>query len=166
MTANIEPLIIHETPNAPIACDLTDAPDSPEERLAEYGRLFAHALAGRERTTDALEFRFVAKPGLGEWVADLARREAACCPFLTHRVSSDGAHVTWRMSTQAGPAAHALLDELHALPERFGEGFEALLERFEARGLTVVSPAPRRFAVDDGQRKPGILDRVKAACGC
>jgi hypothetical protein len=166
MTTNIEPLVIAEKPNAPIACDLTDAPDTPAERLAEYGRLFAHALAGRQRTADAVEFRFAAKPGVAEWVSDLARREAACCPFLTHRVSVDGVHVIWRMSTQAGPAAQALLDEVHILPERFGEGFKGLLERLDVRGVTVVAPTPRRFVVDDGQRKPGILDKVKAACGC
>jgi hypothetical protein len=165
MATNIEPLIIQEKPDAPIACDLTDAPDTPEERLAEYGRLFAHALVGRQRTADAVEFRFAARPGVAEWVVDLARREAACCPFLTHRVSPDGTQISWRMSTQAGPAAQALLDEVHALPERFGDGCKGLLERLDARGVTVVSPAPRRFQVDD-QPKPGLLDRVKAACGC
>jgi hypothetical protein len=163
---NIEPVIIPETPNAPIACDLTDAPDTPEERLAEYGRLFAHALAGRERTAEAVELRFAAKPGVAQWVADLARREAACCPFLTHQVSADGTHVIWRISTQAGPAAQAILDEVQVLPERFGDGFKGLVERLDARGFKVVSPDPRHFVVDDGQRKPGILDRVKAACGC
>lgn len=166
MTTNIEPLIIKETPDAPIACDLTDAPDTPEERLAEYGRLFAHALVGRERTADAVDLRFAAKPGVAEWVADLARREAACCPFLTHQVSPDGAHILWRISTEAGPTAQAILDECHALPERVGDGFKGLLERLDARGITVVSPAPRRFVVGDGQSKPGLLDKIKAACGC
>lgn len=166
MTTSIEPLIIQEKPDAPIACDLTDAPDTPEERLAEYGRLFAHALAGRQRTADAVELRFAAKPGVSEWVADLARREAACCPFLTHQVRVEGTHVTWGMSTQAGPAAQALLDEIHLLPERFGEGFKGLLERLAARGVPVVSPDPRRFVINEGERKPGLLDRVKRACGC
>jgi hypothetical protein len=36
-----------ETPT-PITCDLTDAPDTAEERTAEYGRLFAQALIGRD----------------------------------------------------------------------------------------------------------------------
>jgi hypothetical protein len=166
MTTNIKPLIIPETPNAPIACDLTDAPDTPEERLAEYGRLFAQALAGRQRTADAVELRFAAKPGVTEWVTDLARREAACCPFLTHRVSADSTQVIWRMSTQAGPAAQALLDEVHALPERFDDGFKGLLNRLDARGVKVVQPDPRRFEVDDGRRKLGILDKLQAACGC
>jgi hypothetical protein len=52
------------------------------------------------------------------------------------------------------------------LPERFAEGFEGLVERFAARGFTITAPGPRRFEVEEGQRKPGILDKVKAACGC
>ena len=166
MSTSTELLNTQEKPNAEIACDLTDAPDTPEERLAEYGRVFQHALAARERTADAVEFKLTAKPGVAEWVADLARREAACCPFLAHHVSSDGKHVTWRVSSQAGPAAQATLDEFHDLPERVGDGFKGLLERFAARGFTVTAPTPRRLEVDDGKRKPGILDKVKAACGC
>ena len=166
MTTNIEPLIIPEKPDAPIACDLTGASDTPDERIAEYGQLFARALVDRERTADAVELKFAAKPGVAEWVTDLARREGACCPFLTYEVRVDGPRVVWRISTQAGPAAQAILDEFHVLPERFGDGFKGLLERLDARGVTVVSPAPARFVLDDGERKPGILDRVKAACGC
>jgi len=37
-----------------IACDMTGAPDTPEERMAEYGRLLAAAYAGRERTGDGI----------------------------------------------------------------------------------------------------------------
>lgn len=166
MTTNTELLNAPEKPNAQIACDLTDASDTPDERIAEYGRLFQHALAGRQRTADAVEFRFAAKPGVAEWVTDLAKREAACCPFMSHHVSADGTHVIWRASSQAGPAAQATLDEFHDLPERFGDGFKGLLERVAARGFTVRSPAPRHFDVDDGQHKPGVLDKLKAACGC
>ncbi len=166
MTTHSEPLILPEKPNAPIACDLTDASDTPDQRIAEYGQLFARALVDRERTTDAVELRFAAKPGVAEWVTDLARREGACCPFLTYEVRVDGARVVWRISTQAGPAAQAILDEFHALPERVGDGFKGLLERLDARGFSVVSPALGRFALDDGERKPGVLDRIKAACGC
>jgi hypothetical protein len=166
MTTTSDLLSTQEKPNAPIACDLTGAPDTPEERLAEYERLFSHALAGRQRTADAVDLKFAAKPGVAEWVTDLARREAACCPFLTHHVSTDGAYVTWRASSQAGLAAQAILNELHDLLESFGDGFNGLLERLAARGLAVTTPSVRRFEVQDGQRKPGILDRVKTACGC
>ena len=67
-------LTIVERPGVPIACDMISAPDTPEERLAEYGRLFAHALVARERTADGVVFTFAAKPGVGAWAADLARR--------------------------------------------------------------------------------------------
>ena len=90
MNASTALLNTPEKPNAEIACNFIGAPDTPDERLAEYGRLFQHALAGRQRTADAVEFTFAAKAGVAEWVADLARREAACCPFMAHHVSSDG----------------------------------------------------------------------------
>jgi hypothetical protein len=166
MTTNTELLNAPENPSAQIACDLTDASDTADERIAEYGRLFQHALAGSERTPDAVELRFAAKPGVAEWVADLALREAACCPFMSHHVSADGTHVIWRASSQAGPAAQAALDDLHGLPERFGDGFKEFLERFAARGFTVSSPDSRHLDLDEGQRKPGVLDKLKAACGC
>jgi hypothetical protein len=166
MTTTVELLNADEKPDAQIACDLTDAPDTPDERIAEYGRLFAHALADRHRTADAVELRFAVKAGVAEWVADLARREAACCPFLSHHVGADGTHIIWRASSQAGPAAQAILDELYALPERFGDGCNGLVERFAARGFTVTAPRPQRFEVEDRPRKPGIIDKVKSACGC
>jgi hypothetical protein len=142
MTTNTEILNAPENPNAQIACDLTGAPDTVDERFAEYGRLFQNALAGRERTADAVEFRFAAKPGVAEWVTNLAKREAACCPFMSHHVTADGTHVTWRASSHAGLAAQATLDEFHGLPERLGDGFKGLLERFAARGFTVTAPTP------------------------
>lgn len=167
MTTDTEVLLnALEKPSAQIACDLTDAPDTADQRIAEYGRLFRRALAGRERTADAVEFRFAARPGVAEWVTDLAKREAACCPFMSHHVTADGSHVIWRASSQAGPAAQAALDEFHGLPERFGDGFKGFLERLAVRGFTVTSPDPRQVEVNEGQRKPGVFDKLKGACGC
>jgi len=60
--------LCEEEPGAPIACDMTGAGDTAEERFAEYGRLFAHALIDRARTSDAVVFTFAAKPGVAEWV--------------------------------------------------------------------------------------------------
>ena len=34
---------------APIACDMSTAPDTPDQRLAEYRELFVRALVRRER---------------------------------------------------------------------------------------------------------------------
>jgi len=138
-------LFIPATPGAPIACDMTGAPDTPEEWFAEYGRLFAHALVDRQRAGDAVVFTFAAKPGVVEWAADLARREAACCPFSTYEVTSDGQRVVWRTSSQAGPVAQTILDELHGLPERMADGFGGMLARLGERGVPIVSPAPGRF---------------------
>ena len=162
MTTDV--LTIDETPGAAIACDLTGASDTAEERIAEYGRLFAHALIARDRSADAVEFAFAAKAGVAEWVTELARKESACCPFFSYRVSVHDDRVVWRISSQAGPAAQATLDEFYAGPERFGDGMAGLLDRLAGRGFVVTAPGPGRLALDD--RPPAILDRIKAACGC
>jgi hypothetical protein len=117
---NTQPLLIHETPAAPVACDMTTATDTPEERLAEYGRLFAEALIDRKRTDDAVVFVFAAKPGIADRAAELARREALCCPFASYQVTVEGERVVWRTSSQAGPVAQAIVDELYGLPEQMG----------------------------------------------
>jgi hypothetical protein len=81
--------------DAPIACDMTTAVDTPEERLAAYRELFARSLVRRQR---AVVFTFDA--GALEVVEELARREAACCPFADYRVEATDEEVTW---TIAGP---------------------------------------------------------------
>ena len=63
------------TPDAPIACDMSTARDTPDERLAEYGALFERALLRRERRADAVVFWFRGDAGTREHVDDLARRE-------------------------------------------------------------------------------------------
>jgi hypothetical protein len=162
---NTQLMLFEERPGAPIACDMTGAGDTAEERFAEYGRLFGHALLDRARTADAVVFTFAAKPGVGAWVADLARREAACCPFSTYDVKLIGDRVVWRTSSGGGPIVQAFLDELHGLPDRIGDGLEGMLARLDARGLEIKSPAPGRFAVEE-RKGAGVLARVKAACGC
>jgi hypothetical protein len=159
-------LLIEAKPSVPIACDMTAAGDTAEARFAEYGRLFAHALIDRQRSGDAVVFTFAAKPGVTEWVADLARREAACCPFSTYDVTSDGARVVWKTSSQAAPMVQAFLDEFYGLPERIGDGLQGMFARLADRGLTITSPAPGHFAVEERAGAAGLLDRVKAACGC
>ena len=150
----MDSIIIHATPDAPIACDMTAAPDTLEERLAEYGRLFAHALVARDRTDDALEFTFAAKPGVWEWIADLVAREAACCPFLSFEVERRDDRIVWRTHTDASPATldavQAMLDELDELyagPDRF-DGFDGLRTRLADRGVDIVSPGPGRVTFE------------------
>jgi hypothetical protein len=159
-------LIISETKDTPIACNMTSAPDTPEQRLAEYGRLFAHALIGRERTADGVVFTFAAKPGVAEWVADLAKREAACCPFFSYEVTFAPKEVVWRTSSQAGPTVQAFLDEFHALPERFADGLDGLFQRLDSRGVRVVTRNPGRFEVEKAEGSTGLLGRIKSGCGC
>jgi hypothetical protein len=153
-------------PDAPIACDMTGGGDTAEERFAEYGRLFAHALVDRKLSGDGVVFTFAAKPGVAEWVGDLARREAACCPFSTYDVTLQGPHVVWRTSSDAGAIAQAFLEELYGLPERIGDGLQGMFARLADRGLSITSPAPGRFAVEERKGAAGLLDRVKSACGC
>ena len=88
-------LSITAPPDAPVACDMTAAEDTLADRLAEYRRLFDHALLGRESTATSTTFRFAARPGVREWVLDLVRREAACCPFLSYEVDLAGDEVVW-----------------------------------------------------------------------
>ncbi len=159
----LEPLIIPARPGAPIACDMTGAPDSPDGRVAEYGRLFVHALVDRQRSGDGLELTFAAKAGVAAWVADLVRREAACCPFFSYQVTFTADHVRWRTSSQAGPAAQAMLDELFALPDRFADGMNGLLDRLRTRGFPVASPSPGHFTLEGAT---GTASTPKGGCGC
>jgi hypothetical protein len=75
---------------APIACDMSTATDTHAERLAEYYELFQRALRG------SVELRFDADAR--EQVESLARREAACCPFLDYRVETTGDEVLFTIS--------------------------------------------------------------------
>jgi hypothetical protein len=105
-------------PDVPIACDMSTAVDTPDERLAEYGRLFATALVRRERRDHAVAFVFRARPGTREHVEDLARREAACCPFMGYRVETVDDEVSFTFTNPAGRAEiDAMLDAVYALPD-------------------------------------------------
>jgi len=114
---------------AALGCDMTTAPDTPHDRMAEYARLFEHALAGRQRTVDAVIWRFTARAGVEAWVRDLSAREAACCPFLTYTVTAHDSEVTWQMAGDQDPMVQAILDQFHQLPENVGDGLAGLLQR-------------------------------------
>ena len=89
--------------DAAIACDMSTARDTPDERLAEYRRLFERSLTGRERHGDSFVLRFGGDAR--DAVEDLARREAACCPFLGYRVDVSGDDVVWTITNQRGADA-------------------------------------------------------------
>ncbi len=103
-------LSITPTPDAPVACDMTAAEDTLADRIAEYRRLFEHALLGRDSTETATTFRFAARPGVREWVLDLVRREAACCPFLSYEVDAEGTQIVWAVGGNLGASDLAVLD--------------------------------------------------------
>lgn len=160
------PLVIPANPGAPIACDMTTASDTASERFAEYRRLFEHALVGRARTAGEVSFEFAARPGVAEWVADLAQREAACCPFFGYHVAFGTRTIIWRTSGAATPAVQSFLDEFYGLPERFGEGLEGLLERLAGRGVIIHTSAPGRYSLDERPSTHGVLAKLRAVCGC
>lgn len=137
-------IVLEANPDAHVACDMTGAPDTPAERFAEYARLFAHALTERTRTAEGVTFTFDAKAGVAEWITDLARREAACCPFFTFHIEVAPDRVVWRWSSPAGPQVQTFFDELYRLPERSGEGLDELLARLKSRGaeMEISLPAP------------------------
>jgi hypothetical protein len=103
-------------PDAPIACDMSTARDTPDERLAEYGALFERALLSRERRSESVVLTF--RGDAREQVEDLARREHACCPFLGYRVETAGEQVVWTISGDERDGAQATLDAFHAVAER------------------------------------------------
>ena len=75
------------------------------------------ALLRRERRPARVSFWFRADPGTRE---ELARRKAACCPFLDYRVEPAGDELLWTTASvgeQRG-AIHVFLDALHDLPGR------------------------------------------------
>ena len=143
------PLHLQARLDAPIACDMSAAPDTPDERLAEYGELFERALVRRDRLPDGVVFGLRADPGTREQVDDLARREHACCPFLDYRIETVGDEIiwttTWSGSDVERAGVDAILDAMHALPDHAGEGMSGLLDRLADRGVTVVEAESERF---------------------
>ena len=115
----------------PIVCDMTDAPDSGEQRLQEYAHLFAAAFVGRERTEGGgMHWRLRAYPGIDVWARDLAAREMACCAFLTITVTVTDGQVLWESTTIDDPAARAVLDLMYDLPDAELTDVDEVHDRF------------------------------------
>ena len=88
---------------------MSGADDTPAERRAAYRALFERALLGRARTADSVTLRF---RGERPAVEELARREAACCPFLDYRVEAVGDEVVWTISTTATGERRASIEPI------------------------------------------------------
>jgi hypothetical protein len=127
---------------------MTRAEDTLADRIAEYRRLFEHALLGRESTDTATTFRFRDQPGVREWVLDLVRREAACCPFLSYEVDLEGfadrQEIIWTTSGGVGASEMAALDEFLAGPAQpVGDSASIARRLEEGGGVPVIMPADR-----------------------
>lgn len=140
-------LLLHIPPrdDAPIACDMSTATDTPDTRLREYAALFADALVRRERTADAVVLAF--RPDARARVIDLAQREAACCPFVDYRVELIGAEVIW---TTSNPRAEhteidAMLDAFHALADHADRDASGFFDRLAEQGVEVLEHQPAQF---------------------
>jgi hypothetical protein len=118
-------LHIPAQPDAPVACDMSTAPDTPDERLASYATLFESALVRRDRGDGSVVFRFRRASETWDAVESLARREAACCPFLEYRVETAGDEIVWTVTGSHDEAVEAALDAFYALPD--GSDFAGLL---------------------------------------
>jgi hypothetical protein len=140
---------IPANPSASIACDMTSATDTPDERIAEYGRLFAHALAGRHRDSLSVTLSFHDKPGVADWVQDLARREAACCPFVDYRIERQDGRVVWTITGSDDPTVQAIVALWHDLPATVDAGVDALFDRLGGQGIDVDHDGPRQFTIRD-----------------
>jgi hypothetical protein len=128
---------------------MSTAQDTPDERLAAYAQLFERALARRERNHNAVVFALRATPGTRELVEDLARREAACCPFMDYRVETTGDEVIYTIANPvSGPARDdidTMLDAVYALPDHAASGIDGLLGRIADTGVEIVETEPSRF---------------------
>ena len=104
----------------PIACDMSRAPDTLAERMAEYRRLFSGFLIGRDRAAGGVRFRFRAGEGVEDWVRELARREKDCCAFFDIKVTADDEEVRWDMSVIDDEMARRVLAAFYRLPDTLG----------------------------------------------
>jgi hypothetical protein len=122
----------------PIVCDMSSAPDTGPQRLAEYVRLFSTHLLSRERRGQGIRFRLRADHGVEVWVRDLAAQEKACCPFLDFHIAVEGGQVLWDITAIDDDIARAILDEYYDLPDSAGAEAQELERRLSAKGLQFI----------------------------
>ena len=130
-------LLIPAAPDAPRACDLSAAEDNLGERLAEYRQLLDHALIDQQAADTSTTYRLADRPGVHEWVLDLAVRQAACCPFLSFEVTAaEDRHLLWHIGG-LGAADAATLGEFPSTADRRASS-EALARDLAAHGRVPI----------------------------
>jgi len=111
-------------PGARVACDMRAAVDTPDQRLHDYRHLFADALIRRERQDGVVVFVLRADGETRATVDDLARREAACCPFVDYRVETVGEEIVWTITNpvtgEDRASVEVMLDAFHELADQAG----------------------------------------------
>jgi hypothetical protein len=133
----------------PIVCDMSTAPDTGPQRLAEYDRLFSTHLLGRQRRGNGIRFRLRADHGVEAWVRDLAAREKACCRFLDSHIAVERGQVLWDITTIDDDIARSILDEYYELSETAGDDADVLERRLSAKGLQFIgTPGSTATQVD------------------
>ena len=148
-----------ESQNPPVACDMTGAPDTGPERLAEYARLFDAAYLSRERDDTGVRWLLRAAPGIEEWAGDLAGRENACCAFMTNTITRDGDLVIWHATTIDDPTARATLDLFYDLPTHRLSSMDEVYARWSATGTPIlvregdVTRSATAAEIRDGRRR-------------
>jgi hypothetical protein len=123
--ANIE--LLPAFAGEPPACSLDG--DSQAERAHEFQAVFAW-LRAADRDGASLRWVFQNGPGVERKVRQLARKEHACCPFLSFAISTRGDEVVWQARALEG--AEPLLDAFYELPTTLKQGdrpFERLMLR-------------------------------------
>ncbi len=99
----------------PLVCDLRGAPDTPEQRLSAYRRVFA-ALVGREDRPGGFRFVFAADTADLALLSELVKLEGACCPFLLITLRTVGCHVQWDCHVETAEAV-PFMEALRDLPD-------------------------------------------------
>jgi hypothetical protein len=132
--------------STPIVCDMTTAPDTAQQRLDAYRRLFGQHLISREKTSQGIRFRLRAEPGVEDQVRELAAREMACCAFFAFDVIVDGEQVIWDCAVSDNDTARAILEEYYLLPDTAPQSPAELSGRLTAKGLTFIAD-PFRYTI-------------------
>jgi len=122
-----------------VACDMTDAPDTPEDRMAEYRRLFDRHLISRERTARGISFRLRADDGVEAWVRDLLAREKACCPFFDFTLATADGELRWDIAVVDDDLARAVLDDFYRVMWGGDEDWGTVRGRLNDIGFTVTT---------------------------